>query len=352
MCKKSNHYVPQFYLKNFSNNKKSVGSYMRQYKKYIKEASIKKQACKDYLYGEDGRLENYLMELEKKWSKIITNIINDKIKPKRKEDYLDLLMFILVSEARNLKTADTITNQVDFLYKKILEEDPQFEMSDEEFKNMVIAPEVPNSLAIESAIKGSLYLLDLNFTILINKTDRKFITTDNPMVKYNQFYIHRNYDRGYGIANVGLQIFMPISPELCICLYDSKVYNCNLNQDGNIDIIRSKQIDEINKIIYLNSYKTIFFNDSVKKGYIESIDNSVLKYANEDQIEVGEFDSNIGPIIRFSNKKITYKMKLPIFTIKKDFITMKLPEHMAGPMREWGYVVKNIDFDKYIKREQ
>ena len=31
---------------------------------------------------------------------------------------------------------------------------------------------------------------------------------------------------------------------------------------------------------------------------------------------------------------------------------MKLPEHMAGPMREWGYVVKNIDFDKYIKREQ
>lgn len=350
MCKKSNHYVPQFYLKNFSNNKKSVGSYMRQYKKYIKEASIKKQACKDYLYGEDGRLENYLMELEKKWSKIITNIINDKIKPKRKEDYLDLLMFILVSEARNLKTAETITNQVDFLCKKILEEDPQFEMSDEELKNMIIAPKVPNSLAIESAIKGSLYLLDLNFTILINKTDRKFITTDNPMVKYNQFYIHRNYDRGYGIANVGLQIFMPISPKLCICLYDSKVYNCNLNQDGNIDIIRSKQIDEINKIIYLNSYKTIYFNDIVKKGYIESIDNSVLKYANEEQMEVGEFDSNIGPIIRFSNKKVTYKMKLPIFTIKKDFITLQLPEHMAGPQREWVDVVKDIDFDKNIRR--
>lgn len=39
--KEFNHFVPQFYLKNFSNNKKGIGMFLIDRRKFIANASIK-----------------------------------------------------------------------------------------------------------------------------------------------------------------------------------------------------------------------------------------------------------------------------------------------------------------------
>ena len=352
MEKKSNHYVPQFYLKNFSNNKKSIGTYIWKLDKYIKQASIKKQACKDYLYGEDGILENNLMIQEKNWSKIISDVIKKEkiqINPELNiQSYVDLNVFILISEARNLRYADFVNKQVDFMCKKIMREDPNFKL-DEDLDDFEIGVKIPNLMTIDASIKHSKTIFDLRRCLLINKTDRHFITSDNPTIKYNQFYLHRNYHCGYGLANVGLQIFFPISSKLCICLYDSQVYDVPVNKDGNIEIVRSKQIDEINKLIYLNSYKNVFFSDTVKENYIKKLAEEVKSFREKDYTEIGEFPSNIGEIIRISPRKVDYKMKLPIFRLKKEYINMELPNHMAGPVRSWVKMLESIDTDEYIR---
>ena len=54
---KFQHYVPQFYLKNFSSNNKSVGIYNFNVNKYISNASIKDNFGKNYFYGDDKRIE-------------------------------------------------------------------------------------------------------------------------------------------------------------------------------------------------------------------------------------------------------------------------------------------------------
>ncbi len=75
--KNNHHYVPQFYLRNFSHNKKNISMYLKSSRKFIEMANIKGQAYKQHLYGETEDLENTLMTIEHKASIVINKIINE-----------------------------------------------------------------------------------------------------------------------------------------------------------------------------------------------------------------------------------------------------------------------------------
>jgi hypothetical protein len=69
-----NHYVPQFLMRNFSDNGNSIGQYIKNYRSYIKDASIKKICGANYLYGKTSELEDILCDLESLWAKSIKKI--------------------------------------------------------------------------------------------------------------------------------------------------------------------------------------------------------------------------------------------------------------------------------------
>jgi hypothetical protein len=77
--KKSNHYVPQSYLKNFS-KKHSNGKYelyrLTIDSKHVDKSEPKRFACIDYFY--DQNLENWFMKKEYQWSKVNEKIIKRK----------------------------------------------------------------------------------------------------------------------------------------------------------------------------------------------------------------------------------------------------------------------------------
>ena len=72
--KKRQHYVPRFYLKNFSINSegKAIGIYNVEKCKFIPSGSLKSQAYENYFYGEDEKqrgqvnfsYQGWLAELE------------------------------------------------------------------------------------------------------------------------------------------------------------------------------------------------------------------------------------------------------------------------------------------------
>ena len=66
--KRRQHYVPKFYLRNFSENKKSVGMYLLKENKIITHGSINDSLWKEYFYGEDAVVENKLAEYEGRWN--------------------------------------------------------------------------------------------------------------------------------------------------------------------------------------------------------------------------------------------------------------------------------------------
>ena len=71
--KKNQHYLPKFYLRNFSyyNNEKQIGLYNIFNSFFIHQAKLKTQGSKNFYYGKDGIIENFLSEHEGRFAKIV-----------------------------------------------------------------------------------------------------------------------------------------------------------------------------------------------------------------------------------------------------------------------------------------
>ena len=63
--KKNQHFVPKFYLRNFSfqNNGNELGIFNTKTEFYFKNAPIKAQGSKTFFYGHDGIIEERLSKL-------------------------------------------------------------------------------------------------------------------------------------------------------------------------------------------------------------------------------------------------------------------------------------------------
>ena len=71
--KKNQHYVPQFYFKFFSKNKKSINILLKNNGQIIPNASIKAQCSKNNFYGSQ-ELEDMFSSLEGEYSQVLRDL--------------------------------------------------------------------------------------------------------------------------------------------------------------------------------------------------------------------------------------------------------------------------------------
>ncbi len=143
--KEKQHYVPKFYLKQFSfeNNKKQLGVFNTNSKFFTNQAKLKTQAYKSFFYGHDGIIENKLSKTEDQISPIISKIINTKKIPAyNTREYTQLLIFIILTQLRNPAFSNLIAKDRDELVKRIKEIAP----NNTTFENKI--PEIPKNIAI------------------------------------------------------------------------------------------------------------------------------------------------------------------------------------------------------------
>lgn len=161
-------------------------------------------------------------------------------------------------------------------------------------------------------------------------------------------YCQRNHYGGYGLINQGIQLFLPLNSKICLCIYDNNIYDCYKSENNNIVINHSKEIDTLNKLIYLNSFNTIFFSEKMKKSYI--MDKlSPIPYNKADDVTVlGNQDEKLiiyHPII------VNKRFNITFFKVKKEYLFIKLPNHMEGLVRKGAKEVSKhceIEFEKLV----
>ena len=320
--KKNHHFVPQFYLRNFSQSGKNIGMYIFDAQKHVLNASIRGVAYREYLYGRDEEIENGLADNEGEWAEIINRIILTYDLKLNEEEYIMLLLFICMSDARTLKMADIYNKHLNNIANAATKLKPL----DKKFGGR-INYSVPNLLAMQVAAETVNILSDLQFILLINESNTGFVTSDNPVVKYNQMFRSRNYYSDYGIGQMGIQLFVPLSPRICLCLFDDVMYIPK--QMDKVVITSSSQITELNKLFMLNAYKSIFFHPDQERSYIQSLIKK--KVASKQSIEYPVFGD--GLLIPLQYSGVRENIKLPFFEINPDLRNMYLPLHMAGPLR-------------------
>lgn len=270
--KKKQHYVPRFYLKYFSifGNGDAIGVYNIKSKKYIPVGSVNNQAYSNYFYGDDLVLENVLCDLEGQASVVISNIINYRGLPAHAEDYLILLMFVIFQANRTKYQAEELNEMIDKQFHVIFKDDHEFK---EKFAPHKIEFTNPMQFGLKIVAEILPITFDLDCMLIINNSKVPFITSDNPVVIYNQFLEGRKTYGGIGgLGQKGLQLFLPISPKMLLLFYDGRIYHMGSSKKSCVlQITDTKDIYYLNLLQAVNANENIYFNHHCEKSYLDNL---------------------------------------------------------------------------------
>ncbi|WP_295994054.1 DUF4238 domain-containing protein [Rugamonas sp.] len=353
--KKKQHFVPQFYLRNFSKDasEKCISIFNIARRKVIGSASLKDQCYEDYFYGKDLIAENMFSVIEGQASKVISGIIDrNEVPRKLSPEHDTLLMHVLMQHARTKHMADSTEQQVGEFAKIILSK----KTSVSEYLNEVsIRLTEPTEIPISVAIKGRPLLDDLHFKILINATDVDFITSDNPVVRRNQFACGRKTFNNIGFACIGLQIFFPLSPKHIVIFYDSKIYKIGSKNSTECIIKNKSDVHRLNELQVLNADENLYFSDVGQKSNVFSAFFSSLSFHSKNRpiLEEGpaqdQGNGRFGSMVRMHTPEQSKKLELSFVKLHR-LISRDELDHVGPLVRNVDMVYAVQEFQRLVDR--
>ena len=321
--RKSHHYIPRFYLRRFSINYegKSIGLYNHVRNIYIANAPIKHQACEDFLYGSDDDVEAYLAKLEN----IIGNFFNhwvDKkhffLPPENTNGLTVLKRFILYQLYRTPKAGlnvSTTLNNAFHMFANIYYPD---KLND--IKDTTLVHKSPTLLSLLNSADKEYLLNFLSCKFIVNLTELSFITSDSPVVLYNQLMEEKGvYMWSTAPVAKGLQLFYPIHPRLMICFYDPEIYDFGEGARECVGTESINDIHQLNVLQYLNSNAQLFFDETIDRDYNESLVKDYKKIKERER-QISEYykTSDNRQFLFFSHEDAHIQLDLSFFKIKSD----------------------------------
>lgn len=275
---KRHHYVPQFYLRNFSPDTGSVERGLERIalfnldlKKHVPSTKILEQCQESYFYGQEPTLEKLFGKLEDYISPKVSEIIKTSNPPKKNSsEHFDLVNFLIFQKDRTPSSSNDIKNWAESAKKGYVD----IGKKPENLKFLDVlqndkTQSVLYSLGLDST--NAPVLMDLWMKVLLNKTEIEFITSDSPVVLYNQWCQGVNQVSPTGWASMGLQIFWPISPRHLMLFYDDTIYDASIQPGKSCEIKDVKQIEQINSLQLLSVNKNLYFSGDQKTK--DSINN-------------------------------------------------------------------------------
>jgi hypothetical protein len=127
--------------------------------------------------------------------------------------------------------------------------------------DVVIGIEDPARFVMQKYAAMYPLLLDMGYKLIVNNTNVEFVTSDNPVVLYNQLLSFRKAGNSTGLITKGLQIFFPISPRLLIVFYDMGAYRVSRNNKIEHDITDVRDVYNLNLLQACSCHENIYFMD-------------------------------------------------------------------------------------------
>jgi len=255
---KKHHYVPRFYLKRFSPDGRSTCLWNINRKKLVSKANLKNQCYKDYFYGKELTVEKALGIVEGHASRILKLIDEYQAQPPAgSEEHITLVLYILMQYGRTAYTADALDELNDKMMKHLF--GPKAEQEGIDLSKVTIGIKDPAKFSLGLITQFHPLLLDLDCKLLQNKTSVDFITSDNPVVLYNQLFTFRKHGSNTGLASKGLQIFFPISSKLLLLFYDYESYTIGSRSKATVKISLPRDVYELNTLQMTSAYENIYF---------------------------------------------------------------------------------------------
>ena len=252
---KRQHYVPRCYLKPFSLDDAgaAINLYNIPRSRAVENAPVKGQCAKDYLYGDDLGLERAFQVIEGEYARIL-RVLENPIEQPTEEDLDELRGFAYLQYARTEMAIRRMRMMHDGMLNTIYEgkpvTPPDLDVSD---RAMMLY-----SLRIYSDIRE--YIEDLKICIVKNETQSDFITSDDPSILTNRFYIQRLRQNNFGFTSSGVLLFLPLTPRLLLMCYDGGTYTIPDKKGFYVPITRQADVFALNELQYLKAAVSIYFS--------------------------------------------------------------------------------------------
>jgi hypothetical protein len=255
-AQKNQHYVARCALKPFSLSGEGAAINLHNLARdrSIKNAPVKGQCARDYLYGkEDLRGEQLLARLEGQYSRILAQLMAGGSLPAEDKEWLQLFVLTQLrrTEMAIRQMREWGESMEEAIFRRHPEQRPQDTRTDPELMR----------LSLKMGFQMTEYVKDLKVVIFRNRTDIDFLTCDNPAVLTNRFHFQRLNTNQFGISNSGAILAMPLSPQLTVICYDGAVYSIpNASGTPFVDIKRDDDVKAVNQLQHLAASKNIYFS--------------------------------------------------------------------------------------------
>lgn len=259
---KKHHYVPRFYLKLFSANGRSINLFNVRTQQTVIDGALKNQCYRNYFYGKDFQVEKALATLERQMSQIMNKVQSESALPSRgSKEHTILLLYILVQLACTAYSAEMHNELVDTLVKYLVSPKLKDNYSPEQIDSVKVSHKNPAGFALSVAVPHYPLLVDLKLKIIQSTCQHEFITSDTPVVFYNNFLSFRKFGSNTGLASKGLLIFFPINPKQLIILYDAAVYKVGSRKYDLIEVSCPIDIEQINRLQFVSAFENVYYYD-------------------------------------------------------------------------------------------
>lgn len=261
--KKRQHYVPRLILRGFSADGYTISLLAFRSEKRVDGASLKEQCYEDYFYGRDGGIEEGFAKLEGEFAALLGDLSQEHLDTVPLEETDKIRQFVHYQRLRTAGAAADVNDFGEALAKSVLSKDARVA---DVLDKVRIKAKKPQFESLHHAVTGFPLVLDLGVRFLLADKKKTFIVSDNPVVASNQYVEHhpvlREHPSGStGLAVKGLQLFLPVSPRVCIALFDKGTYR--YGSDTRLTCrASSSDIQLLNVLQAANAQECIYFNPS------------------------------------------------------------------------------------------
>jgi hypothetical protein len=264
--KKSQHFVARHYLRRFCFDRgKRIRILTITTGQYIPEAGLKEQCARPYFYNTDPRFEDGLAGIEQTTEEYFKRIVNEHWLPTYGPNRNDLFAALNIMRCRTERFAQQTLKIPETAMREsmriLAQDNNQHELLDFLPQLQFRASNWPTHGVI-FALTSTMLLMDLRIRLLIPPANLHFLTTDHPVVFLNQAFVNIVRDESAtGLAMRGLQIFLPLSPDLMLTAFDRDCYRVGRPDRTVIQINREEDIQLINALQILNANQCLYFRD-------------------------------------------------------------------------------------------
>lgn len=144
---------------------------------------------------------------------------------------------------------------------------------------------------------------DLKVCLIRNRNRISFITSDDPAVMTNRWYMadRRTQGASPGLHSAGALMLLPLSPRILCLIYDGDIYSVP-HMDGWVDVRHEADIRAFNQHQFFNCLANIYFRDwDSREGILKDF-NAVasLRPAARHQIHYAVYERDEGQWEKFS----------------------------------------------------